>query len=112
MIMRGLRSIALAAALVLSACATGVQPTPYWEIRDSAFGELKAGTSTREDARTLIGIPLTQAYFPRQAEEVWEYRYLEGAALRMLAHVYFDASGRYKYTAQMLDPAYHGRASD
>jgi outer membrane protein assembly factor BamE (lipoprotein component of BamABCDE complex) len=98
--------------LCLSACATTFAPTPYWEIRQAAFGELKAGVSTREDARRLIGVPILESQFPRQREEVWEYRYLEGAALHMLAHTYFDANGVYKYTAHMLDPAYTGRSSD
>jgi len=102
--------IALSAALllVLAACATGPRPTPFWEVPQSAFGTLKPGVSTREDVRSRIGVPQTEMHFPRQNEDVWEYRYLEGTTVRMLAYVYFDAKGVYKYSAHLLDPTYTG----
>jgi outer membrane protein assembly factor BamE (lipoprotein component of BamABCDE complex) len=100
---------ATALLVLMAGCATtGYAPTPFWSIREAAFKELKPGTTTKEDVRRQIGIPLTESHFPRQNEDVWEYRYLEGATIRMLADVYFDANGIYRGTTQRLDPAFNG----
>jgi hypothetical protein len=99
---------AIALLCFLTGCATAYAPTPFWTIRESAFKELKSGSSTKEDVRRQIGVPMTESHFPRQNEDVWEYRYLEGSTIRMLADVHFDANGIYRGTAQRLDPAYNG----
>ena len=99
------------AALFLPACAGPLpyNPTPWWTIHESAFRKLKPGVSTKEDVRRDIGVPLTESHFPRLNEDVWEYRYLEGTTIVMLAYVHFDAtSGVLKSYEQRLDPAFHG----
>ncbi len=71
--------LAIPALFFLAACATPYSPTPYWTIRDG-----------------------------RLNEDVWEYRYLEGTTIVMLAHVHFDHNGTYTYSFHMLDPAFRG----
>ncbi|MBI4293526.1 MAG: outer membrane protein assembly factor BamE [Betaproteobacteria bacterium] len=88
--------------------STDYSPTPYWLVKEAAFANLKPGTSTRDDVLRELGVPMLKSQFPRQAEEVWEYRYLQGTATFMLAHVYFDSKGTYKYSSHMLDPAEYG----
>jgi len=100
--------VGLALLLPLTACATGYAPTPYWEIHETTFQGLNPGQTTKEQVRRQVGVPLTESHFPRQNEDVWEYRYLEGPTIRMLAYVYFDSNGRYKYLTQQLDPAHYG----
>ncbi len=97
----------LTALFSLTACA-GYSPTPFWEIKESAFASLKPGITTKADVRTQIGIPSEEGIYPRQGVETWDYRYLGGTTVRMLAHVYFDSNGIYTYTYQGLDPAYTG----
>jgi len=99
------------AAILLSACAgwpSGETPTLYTSIHDSAFKTLKPGVSTKEDVRRQIGIPLTESHFPRTNDDVWEYRYVEGTTVVMLAYVHFDPSGVLTRYEQRLDPAFHG----
>lgn len=91
----------MAALLSLSAC-TSYAPTPWWTIRETAFKDLKPGVTTREDVRKQVGVPLSEMYFPRQEEDVWEYRYLEGTTVAMIAYVYFDSKGVYKHTFHMV----------
>lgn len=97
--------VGILAALVCG-CA-GYNPTPYWTIKDSAFRSLKPGATTKAEVRNLIGTPLLESSFPRQGEDVWDYRYLDGTIV-MLAYVHFDSRGVVKYYEQRLDPAYHG----
>lgn len=99
--------LGLALLLSATACATDYAPTPYWEIRAAAFNDLAPGKTTKEDVRRQIGVPLIESHFPRQDEDVWDYRYLEGSATRMLAYVYFDSNGRYKHMMQQPDPAFY-----
>jgi len=108
---RRFASLAAAAAFLLfflSACATSYAPTPFWNIRNAAFKELKAGITTKEDVRRQIGVPLAESHFPGRTRMFWEYRYLEGSTMRMLAYVHFDANGIYKGTAQRLDLRLNG----
>jgi len=100
--------VAAAGFLCLSACASAETPTEYWRISDKSFSALKRDVSTKEDVRRQIGVPQTEMHFPRQNVDVWEYRYLEGTTIRMIAEVYFDAEGRFTHSAHMLDPAYTG----
>jgi outer membrane protein assembly factor BamE (lipoprotein component of BamABCDE complex) len=96
------------AAIFLAACAGSYNPTLYTSIHDGAFASLKPGVSTKEDVRKQIGVPLTESHFPRLNEDVWEYRYLEGTTVVMLAYVHFDPNGVLKSYEQRLDPAFHG----
>jgi len=101
-----------AAMLCLAACAgfapTGYNPTPYWTIHTPDFAGLKAGTTTKAEVRKQVGVPLSEMTFPRQSEDVWEYRYLDGTTIVMLAYVHFDPNGVLKYYEQFIDPAFHG----
>ncbi len=94
--------LAIPALFFLAACATPYSPTPYWTIRETAFKSLTPGTTTKAEARKLIGAPLTETHFGRLNEDVWEYRYLEGTTIVMLAHVHFDHNGTYTYSFHML----------
>lgn len=98
----------LAGCVLLSGCAA-YAPTPWWTIKETALNDLKPGVTTKEDVRNLIGTPLSETHFPRQGEDVWDYRYLEGTTIRMLAYVYFDSKGLYKHSFRMMDPAFRGR---
>jgi hypothetical protein len=105
--------LAVGAAALLAACAgmspSAETPTLYTSIHSQAFDSLKPGTTTKEDVRKQIGIPLTESHFSRSNEDVWEYRYIEGTSLVMLAYVHFDAgTGVLKSYDQRLDPAFHG----
>jgi outer membrane protein assembly factor BamE (lipoprotein component of BamABCDE complex) len=104
--------LAAVAALSLTACAglspSGYAPTMYTSIHTAAFTGLKPGVTTKEDVRKQVGIPLTESHFPRLNEDVWEYRYLDGTTIVMLAYVHFDPNGVLKYYEQRLDPAFTG----
>jgi len=76
-------------------------------VKETAFNNLKPGVTTKDDVLREVGLPLLKSYFPRQGEEVWDYRYLQGTATFMLAYVHFDSKGTYKYASHMLDPAYY-----
>ncbi len=99
-------------AALVSSCATGYRPAPYWNIHETAFTGLVPGVTTKEEVLGRIGEPLVRSYFPRQNEEVLEYRYVEGVAMIMLAYLYFDSRGIYKYLSQMPDPAFIGGQGD
>jgi outer membrane protein assembly factor BamE (lipoprotein component of BamABCDE complex) len=107
--------LATTAALFLTACAglsaSGYAPTLYTSIHTPAFANLKPGVSTKEDVRKQVGVPLTESHFPRLNEDVWEYRYLDGTSVVMLAYVHFDPNGVLKSYDQRLDPAFHGGES-
>jgi outer membrane protein assembly factor BamE (lipoprotein component of BamABCDE complex) len=100
------------AALFLTACAglsaSGYAPTLYTSIHTAAFTNLKPGTSTKEDVRKQVGVPLTESHFPRLNEDVWQYRYLDGTTIVMLADVHFNQNGVLTYYEQRLDPAFTG----
>jgi outer membrane protein assembly factor BamE (lipoprotein component of BamABCDE complex) len=107
--MKKFSSLAAATTVLLAACAGSYNPTLYTSIHDGAFASLKPGTTSKEDVRKQIGIPLTESHFPRLNEDVWEYRYIEGTTVVMLAYVHFDANtGVLKSYEQRLDPAFHG----
>jgi len=93
--------------LALAAC-TGYSPTPHWKLHTSDFEKLKPGVTTSAEVRQQVGIPLTEAAFPQKNEEVWEYRYLDGSTIVMLAYLHFDQNGVFKYAEHELDPAYSG----
>lgn len=102
---------ASAVLLFLTACAgfaPGTYPTPYWTIHTPAFDNLKPGVTTKAEVRKQVGVPLSEMTFRRKNEDVWEYRYLDGTTIVMLAFVHFEPNGNFKYLEQMLDPAYSG----
>lgn len=105
---RGL--LVLAVLLSLAGCAgwfPPYSPTPWWTIRETAFVNLKPGVTTKEEVRKLIGIPVSEMHFPRQNEDVLEYRYLDGTTIVMVAYLHFSPSGVYKFSFHMLDPAFN-----
>ena len=97
----------LAVALLLSACATGYAPTPFWQIQESVFAGLKPGITSKDDVLKQVGIPELQSTFPNLNVDVWDYRYLQGRTVRMIAYVYFDPNGLFKYSTHEFDPAYY-----
>jgi len=109
--MSKVNSLAAGAAIFLTACAglSSYNPTPWWTIHETAFKSLKPGTTTKEEVRKDIGVPMSESHFPLSNEDVWEYRYLEGTTIVMLAYVNFDATtGVLKSYHQRLDPAFTG----
>jgi outer membrane protein assembly factor BamE (lipoprotein component of BamABCDE complex) len=108
-----LRSLVLAVSVLLGACATAAySPTPYWQVPEAALDALKPGVTTKHDVLRNVGEPMLRSYYPRQNQEVWDYNYLEGSAIRMAASVYFDGNGLYLYSYRILDPAYWGGGQD
>jgi hypothetical protein len=98
----------LGLGLLLGGCA-GYDPTPYWQIKETAFVPLVPGVHTKNDVHRLVGEPLVRFHFARLNEDVWEYRYIEGVFTVKLAWLSFDAtSGAYKSAFHQLDPAYSG----
>jgi outer membrane protein assembly factor BamE (lipoprotein component of BamABCDE complex) len=102
------RSFSASAILVALAACAGYSPTPYWSLHTPAFDNLKPGVTTQAEVRKQIGAPLTETTFQRKNEVVWEYRYLDGTTIVMLAYLHFDPNGVFKYAEHMLDPAYQG----
>ena len=101
--------LVMAGLFFLTACAaTAYSPTPWWTIKEANFASLKPGVTTKAEVRQLIGVPLSEINFPRQNEEAWEYRYLQGTTTVMLAYVHFGPTGVYKFSFHELDPAFHG----
>jgi len=98
---------AVAALAMLSGC-TSYRPTPYYQIRETAFVGLVPGVTTKDQVLERVGVPLIELYFWRLNEEVWEYRYLDGTVTVMLAWLSFDPNGVYKSAFHQLDPAYSG----
>ena len=92
----------------LAGCAGDPAVKPWWTLREAVFRQLQPGRATKADVRTALGKADLETTFPRQGEEVWDYRYLDGV-MHMLAWVYFDAQGGYKYYTSQPDPAYHNR---
>ena len=93
---------------LLAGCAGDPAVKPWWTIREADFRQFQPGKATKADVRMALGTANLEMTFPRQGEEVWDYRYPDGA-MRMLAWVYFDSQGVYKYYTSQPDPAYHGR---
>ena len=102
-LLKGVSMVAVSLCL-LTGCAVDPSTKPWWTLREADLRQLQPGKTTKADVRTALGSPVLDMTFPRQGEEVWDYRYLDGV-MHMLAWVYFDARGVYKsYTAQP-DPA-------
>jgi len=101
-------SFSAGAALLAIAPCSGYAPPPPRKIHTSDFGTLKPGVTTKAEVRQQVGIPLTELAFPQRSEEVWEYRYLDGTTIVMLAYLHFDQNGVFKYAEHQLDPVYNG----
>lgn len=89
---------------LLAGCAADPSIKPWWTLTETDLRQLQPGKTTAAEVRTALGKPGLTMTFPRQAEEVWDYRYLNGAMF-MLAWVYFDSRGVYKYYSAQPDPA-------
>ena len=89
---------------VLAGCAADPAIKPWWTLREADFRQLQPGKTTAAEVRTVLGKPGLEMTFTRQGEEVWDYRYLDGT-MYMLAWVYFDGRGVYKYFVGQRDPA-------
>lgn len=103
-LLKGLSTIVVSVWL-LGGCAADPAVKPWWTVQEADLRQLQPGKTTKAAVRTALGRPALEMAFPRQGEEVWDYRFADGAQI-MLAWVYFDAQGVFKrYTAQP-DPAY------
>ena len=98
---------AMAVALsVLGGCAMDPTVKPWWTLREANFLALQPGKIGKPGVRAALGRPFGDTVFANLGEEVWDYRYPDGARI-MLAWVYFDASGMYKYYTAQPDPAFY-----
>ena len=92
---------AIAAAVVLAACAAPEAVRPKWTLRASDFAPITPQT-TKEEVERRVGRPFVTAVFPRLEEEVWDYRYMSGVQT-YVAEIHFDMQGRTKYTTHYPD---------
>ena len=107
--MRNLQIFCIVFLLMASGCATDPGVKAWWTLRESNFRELHSGQSTKDDVIKVLGKPIAQMTFPHQGVEVWDYRYPDYST-QMLAWVYFDMQGNFKYYTSQPDPAiYSGR---
>jgi len=105
MVHRTIRITAMVGLLAaVSGCATGAGEKPWWTLREANFIQLQAGKSTQAEVRAALGPPIADMHFQNQGETVWDYRYPDGAVW-MLAWVYFDNRGVYRYFTVQPDPA-------
>jgi len=102
--MRKLKTFCVVFLLLASGCATDPGVRAWWTLRESNFRELRPGQSTKEDVIKVLGKPVARMTFLRQGEEVWDYLYPDYSK-HMLAWVYFDLKGTYKYYVAQPDPA-------
>jgi hypothetical protein len=103
-VLKGLAAIAVSLC-ILAGCALDPAVKPWWTLREANFLQLQPGKMNKAEVRTALGRALAEVAFPRQGEEVWDYRYPDGAMV-MLAWVYFDARGVYKFYTSQPDPAF------
>jgi outer membrane protein assembly factor BamE (lipoprotein component of BamABCDE complex) len=90
---------------LLGGCAADPAVKPWWTVQDADLRKLQPGKTTKEAVRTALGKPVLESAFPRQGEEVWDYRFVTGTEI-MLAWVYFDSKGVFKHYTAQPDPAY------
>ena len=89
---------------LLAGCASDPAVKPWWTLREADLRQFQPGKTTKADVRKAMGRAELEMTFARQGEEVWDYRYPDGA-MYMLAWVYFDSRGVYKYYTTQPDPA-------
>jgi outer membrane protein assembly factor BamE (lipoprotein component of BamABCDE complex) len=104
-LLKGLSTVAVAVGL-LAGCAADTAVKPWWTLQETDLRQLQPGKTTKAAVRTALGTPTFETTFARQGEEVWDYRFADGARI-MMAWVYFDARGVYKYYTAQPDPAYY-----
>jgi len=71
---------------------------------------LVPGTTTRAQARELIGPPYESSYFPRQKREVWSYTMYNVARQEFFLHVQFSDDGLVREVIMIQD--YHKEMGD
>jgi len=96
--------LALIAAAILGGCAEGVRPgvRPHWTLASKDFAAIKPAETTKADVERMLGKPLLVTVFRNLNEEVWDYRYVEGA-MPYAAEVHFDMQGRATYLVSYRD---------
>jgi hypothetical protein len=98
-LLKGVSTVAVSMCLLVG-CAADPALRPWWTMQVADFEQLQPGKTTKEDVRTALGSPNLIMTFPKKGEEVWDYRHLDGV-MHMVAWVYFDTQGVYKfYTTQ------------
>lgn len=97
----------LALVLGIAGCAVDPAIKPWWTLHQDSFQFVKAGMN-KEDVFARVGKAMLVTNFPNLAEEVWDYRLLQGTFV-YLCEIHFDSrSGTVKYYTQYQDPAFHG----
>src|ERR1035437_7998205 len=100
-LLKGVSTVAVSLFL-LAGCAADPTVKPWWTLQESDFQQLQPGKTTKADVRAAFGTPLRENTFPRLGEEVWDYRHID-VAMHMIASLYFDAQGVYKYYTTQPD---------
>ena len=100
-----LKRFSFAAVLLVAGCAMDPAVKPWWTLTEANFRQLQPGKTTQAEARIVLGNPINAVTFARLGEQVWDYRYPD-LSIVMLAWVYFDARGVYKYYTAQPDPAF------
>ena len=99
--------LGLAVALATAGCAVDPAIKTWYTLNLKSFETIKPGMN-KENVRAVVGKAMLETNFPNIAEEVWDYRLLEGTYI-YLCEVHFDSrSGTVKYYTQYWDPAFHG----
>jgi hypothetical protein len=99
--MKTVAAVVAFAALLLGGCIHQ-QGRDWWTLNPETFAGITPGTTGKGDVERLAGQPLLASVFPRQGEEVWDYRYLNGTRT-YVAEIHFDTEGRTKYVATYPD---------
>jgi hypothetical protein len=102
------RSCIAVLLLLATGCAIDPAAKPWWTLREAHLRQLQSGKATKADVQALLGRPLSAMSFSQRGEEVWDVRFVDGTIV-MLAWVYFDARGVYKYYTAQPDPAYNAK---
>ena len=81
--------LALAAAVLLAACAGMPSPTTasFEEVKRIEFGK-----TSRDDVRKMLGAPIQVSTLPRQSRDVWEYRLRQNGSSGELMFVWVQFS--------------------
>jgi outer membrane protein assembly factor BamE (lipoprotein component of BamABCDE complex) len=93
---------AVLASALLAGCAAHRQVRDWWTLSEQSFSGIRPGATDKADVERQVGAPVMVTSFPRQDEEVWDYRYLNGTR-EYAAEVHFDAQGKAKYVATYPD---------